>query len=55
MKHGDKVYYHPCHHIKHPATWLCWIIRGNKRVAVIKVEHSYKFTEVAPSDVEIWR
>ncbi|MGJ4013014.1 hypothetical protein ACLOEZ_10405 [Levilactobacillus brevis] len=55
MKHGDKVYYHPRHHVKKKATWLCWIIRGKERVAVIKVERGHKFTEVAPSDVEIGR
>ena len=25
MKHGDKVYYHRSHHVKQPATWICWI------------------------------
>ncbi|ARN94126.1 hypothetical protein AZI11_14550 (plasmid) [Levilactobacillus brevis] len=55
MKHGDKVYYHPRHHVKKKATWLCWITRGDRRLAMIKVKGSYRHIEVAPSDVEIGR
>lgn len=55
MKYGDNVCYHRRHHVKQPATWLCWITRGKERVAVMKVERGHKFTEVAPSDVEIGR
>ena len=54
MKHGDKVYYHP-RHVKQSATWLCWIVRGNSRSAMIKVKSSRRHIEVAPSDVEIGR
>ena len=35
MKHGDKVYYHRRHHVKKPATWLCWTTRGDRRLAVM--------------------
>lgn len=35
MKPGDKVYYHPRHHVKKKATWLCWITRGDRRWAMI--------------------
>lgn len=54
MKHGDKVY---CYrrHDKQPATWICWITRGNRRLAMMKVEGSHRHIEVAPSDVEIGR
>ena len=55
MKHGDKVYYHRHHHVKRPATWLCWIVRGDSRSAMMKVKDSRKHIEVAPSDVEIGR
>lgn len=55
MKHGDKVYYHRRHHVKQPATWLCWIVRGDSRSAMIKVKCSHRHIEVAPSDVEIGR
>lgn len=54
MKHGDKVYYH-LRHVKKPATWLCWITRGDRRTVMIKVEGSHATIEVAPSDVEIGR
>ncbi len=54
MKHGDKVYYHRCH-VKQSATWICWIVRGNSRSAMMKVEGSHRHIEVAPSDVEIGR
>ena len=54
MKHGDKVY---CYrrHDKQPATWLCWITRGDRRTVMIKVKGSHGHIEVAPSDVEIGR
>ena len=55
MKHGDKAYYHRRHHVKQPATWLCWIIRGDRRTAMMKVKGSHIHIEVAPSDVEIGR
>jgi len=55
MKHGDKVYYHRHHHVKRTATWICWIIRGDRRLAMIKVKGSHRNIEVAPSDVEIGR
>ncbi|QCZ43750.1 hypothetical protein [Levilactobacillus brevis] len=55
MKHGDKVYYHPRHHVKKKATWLCWITRDDRRVAMMKVKGSHQHIEVAPSDVEIGR
>lgn len=55
MKHSDKVYYHPRHHVKKPATWLCWIVRGSSRSAMMKVKDSRRHIEVAPSDVEIGR
>lgn len=55
MKHGDKVYYHPCHHVKQPAMWICWITRGDRRTAMVKVKGSHRHIEVAPSDVEIGR
>lgn len=54
MKHGDKVYYHR-RHDKQPATWICWITRGDRRLAMIKVEGSHRRIEVSPSDVEIGR
>ncbi len=54
MKHDDKVYYHR-RHVKQPATWLCWITRGDSRSAMIKVKGSHRHIEVAPSDVEIGR
>lgn len=54
MKHSDKVYYHRCHD-KQPATWLCWIVRGDRRLAMIKVEGGHGHIEVVPSDVEIGR
>lgn len=54
MKHGDKVY---CYrrHDKQPATWIGWITRGDRRLAMMKVEGSHRHIEVAPSDVEIGR
>jgi len=52
MKHGDKVYYHRHHHVKQPATWLCWITRGDRRIAMIKVKGDHRHIEGAPSDVE---
>ncbi len=54
MKHGDKVY---CYrrHDKQPATWICWITCGDRRLAMMKVEGSHRHIEVAPSDVEIGR
>ena len=55
MKHGDKVYYHRRHHVKQTATWLCWITRGDRQLAMIKVKGSHRHIEVAPSDVEIGR
>ena len=55
MKHGDKVYYHRRHHVKQLATWICWITRGDKRLAMVKVKGSHRHIEVAPSDVEIGR
>lgn len=55
MKHGDKVYYHPRHHVKQSATWICWIVRSNSQSAMIKVKGSHRHIEVAPSDVEIGR
>lgn len=55
MKHGDKVYYHRRHHVKQPAMWLCWITRGDRRLAMVKVKGSHRHIEVAPSDVEIGR
>lgn len=54
MKHGDKVYYHP-RHVKQSATWICWIVRGDRRLAMIKVKGSHRHIEVVPSDVEIGR
>ena len=54
MKHGDKVYYHR-HHGKNKATWLCWITRGDRRLAMMKIKCSHRHIEVAPSDVEIGR
>ncbi len=54
MKYGDKVNYHRCH-VKQSATWICWIVRGNSRSAMIKVKGSHRHIEVAPSDVEIGR
>ncbi len=54
MKHSDKVYYHR-RNAKQPATWICWIVRGNSRSAMIKVKGSHRHIEVAPSDVEIGR
>lgn len=55
MKHGDKVYYHRHRRVKQSATWLCWITRGDRRLAMIKVKGSHRHIEVAPSDVEIGR
>lgn len=55
MKHGDKVYYHRHRRVKQSATWLCWIVRGNSRSAMMKVKGSHRHIEVAPSDVEIGR
>ena len=55
MTHGDKVYYHRRHHVKQSATWLCWITRGDRRVAMMKVKGGHRHIEVAPSDVEIGR
>lgn len=55
MKRGDKVYYHRRHHVKKKGTWLCWIIRGNRRLAMMKFEGDHRHIEVAPSDVEIGR
>lgn len=55
MRHGDKVYYHRRYHVKQPATWLCWITRGDRRSAMMKVKGSHATIEVAPSDVEIGR
>ena len=55
MRHGDKVYYHRHHHVKQPATWICWITRGDRRIAMIKVKGGHRHIEVAPSDVEIGR
>lgn len=55
MKHGDKVYYHPRHHGKKKATWLCWITRGDRRLAMMKFKGSHRHIEVAPGDVEIGR
>ena len=55
MKHGDKVYYHPRHHVKQPATWLCWITRDDRRLAMVKVKGSHRHIEVAPCGVEIGR
>lgn len=55
MKHGDNVCYHRRHHVKQPATWLCWIIRGDRRTVMIKVKGGHRNIEVAPSDVEIGR
>ena len=54
MKHGDKVNYHR-RHAKQSATWICWITRGDRRLAMIKVKGSHRHIEVAPSDVEIGR
>ena len=54
MKHGDKVYCHRSH-VKQSATWICWIVRGNRRIAMVKVEGSHRHIDVAPSDVEIGR
>ncbi|MBS0948360.1 hypothetical protein JK167_11800 [Levilactobacillus brevis] len=53
MKHGDKVYYHPRHHVKQPATWLCWITRGDRRVAMVKVKGSHVTIEISPRYVDI--
>ena len=55
MKNGDKVNYHRHHHVKQPATWLCWITRGDSRSAMIKVKGDHRHIKVAPSDVEIGR
>lgn len=55
MRHGDKVYYHRRHHVKQLATWICWITRGDRRLAMVKVKGSHRHIEVAPSDVEIGR
>ena len=55
MRHGDKVYYHRHRRVKQSATWLCWIVRGNSRSAMIKIEGGHGHIEVAPSDVEIGR
>lgn len=55
MKHGDKVYYHRHRRVKQSATWLCWIVRGDSRSAMMKVKDSRRHIEVAPSDVEIGR
>lgn len=55
MKHGDKVYYHRHRRVKQSATWLCWIVRGDSRSAMIKVKYSHGHIEVAQSDVEIGR
>ncbi|WP_087051902.1 hypothetical protein [Levilactobacillus brevis] len=52
MKHGDKVHYHR-HHVKQPATWLCWITRDDRRVAMIKVKGSHATIEVSPRYVDI--
>jgi len=52
MKYGDKVNYHRCHD-KQPATWICWVTRGDRRIAMIKVKGGHRHIEVAPSDVEI--
>lgn len=53
MKYGDKVYYHRHHHVKQPATWLCWIIRGDRRIAMVKVEGSHATIEASPRYVDI--
>ena len=53
MKHGDKVYYHPRHHVKKKATWLCWITRGDRRLAMIKVKGSHATIEFSPRYVDI--
>ena len=42
-------------HVKQPTTWLCWITRGDRRQAMVKIEGSHRHIEVAPSDVEIGR
>ena len=55
MKHGDKVYYHRHRRVKQSATWLCWIVRGDSRSAMMKVKDSRKHIEVAQNDVEIGR
>jgi len=55
MKYGYEVYYHRRHHVKQPATWLCWITRGDRRLAIMKVKGDHRHIEVAPSDVEIGR
>lgn len=49
MKHGDKVYYHR-RHAKQSATWICWITRGDRRLAMMKVKGDHRHIEVAPSD-----
>lgn len=52
MKHGDKVY---CYrrHDKQPATWLCWITRGDRRLAMVKVKGSHRHIEASPRYVDI--
>lgn len=55
MKRGDKVCYLRHHHIKQPATWLCWITRGDRRLAMVKIKGGHRHIEVSPSDVEIGR
>lgn len=52
MKHGDKVYYHR-RHVKQSATWICWIVRGNRRIAMVKVEGSHATIEASPRYVDI--
>lgn len=52
MKHGDKVYYHRSH-VKQSATWICWIVRGNRRIAMVKVEGSHATIEASPRYVDI--
>ncbi len=42
-------------HVKQPATWLCWITRGDRRTVMMKVKGSHRHIEVAPSNVEIGR
>lgn len=55
MKYGDKVYYQQSHHVKQPAIWICWMIRGKEQLAMIQVKGSKQHIEVAPSDVKIGR
>lgn len=53
MKYGDKVHYHRHRRVKQSATWLCWIVRGDRRLAMVKVKGNHRHIEVAPSDIEI--